>query len=105
MRLYIKPTLDNVQGDLGYNENDEVNIDSLLFQQGFDIDMVDVDDDERFEIPVGFVGEIDNEEESFFLKTMIDDDLWDKEEIFDELEAGIYLLEGDTITLIKSHEF
>lgn len=36
MKILIQPTIDNLREDLGYDDYEDVDEESLLFQQGFD---------------------------------------------------------------------
>ena len=55
MKLFIKPTFDNIREDLGYDEFEDVDEDAIMFQQGYDGDIMEVEDGESFEIPKGYV--------------------------------------------------
>ena len=44
MKLLTQPTIDNLREDLGYTEYDDVDEEALLFQQGYDGDLLTVDD-------------------------------------------------------------
>lgn len=103
MKLFIKPTFDNVREDLGYDEFEDVDEDAILFQQGIDGDFVDVEDGESFEIPEGHLADIEDEEPYYMLIETFDGS-WDKEEIYDELEPGRYVLNGNVIKRIGDPE-
>ena len=83
MKLFIKPTFDNIREDLGYDEFEDVDEDAIMFQQGYDGDIMEVEDGESFE---NFEGN------------------WDKEEIYDDIDAGWYSLNGNTIKKIKDSD-
>ena len=48
MKLFIKPTFDNIREDLGYDEFEDVDEDAIMFQQGYDGDIMEVEDGESF---------------------------------------------------------
>ena len=94
MKLFIKPTFDNIREDLGYDEFEDVDEDAIMFQQGYDGDIMEVEDGESFEIPKGYVASIIEYFEGN----------WDKEEIYDDIDAGWYSLNGNTIKKIKDSD-
>lgn len=100
MKLFIKPTLDNIREDLGYDEFEDVDEETLLFQQGYDGDVMVVEDGESFEIPEGYLASIVEDEPHFECF----DGYWDKEEIYDDLDAGRYSLNGNTIKKITDSD-
>lgn len=103
MKLFIKPTLDNIREDLGYDEFEDVDEETLLFQQGYDGDVMVVKDGESFEIPEGYLASIVEDEPHFMLFECFDG-YWDKEEIYDDLDAGRYSLNGNTIKKITDSD-
>lgn len=68
MKLFIKPTFDNIREDLGYDEFEDVDEDAIMFQQGYDGDIMEVEDGESFEIPKGYVASI-IEDEPYYMNT------------------------------------
>lgn len=42
MKLFIKPTFDNIREDLGYDEFEDVDEDAIMFRQGYDGDIMEV---------------------------------------------------------------
>ena len=100
MKILIQPTIDNLREDLGYDDYEDVDEESLLFQQGFDGTPMDVEDGEKFEIPEGYIGSIIDDDEVYYLKTEIADGVWDKEELYGDLEAGSYMLNDGIISLV-----
>lgn len=100
MKILIQPTIDNLRKDLGYDDYEDVDEDALLFQQGFDGTPMDVEDGEKFEIPKGYIGSIIEDDEVYYLKTEIADGVWDKEELYGDLEAGSYMLNDGVISLV-----
>jgi len=106
MYLLILPTIDSLCRDYGYDYFDETNESNLLDQQGLEAYHIEVNDGETFEIPNGFIGRIEQDEHNYYMKVLIDEDMdyYDKEEIMDDLPAGQYKLDEDTITLIHYYE-
>ena len=86
MKLFIKPTFDNIREDLGY-----------------DGDIMEVEDGESFEIPKGYVASIIEDEPYYMLFEYFEGN-WDKEEIYDDIDAGWYSLNGNTIKKIKDSD-
>ena len=87
MKLFIKPTFDNIREDLGYDEFEDVDEDAIMFQQGYDGDIMEVEDGESFEMLFEYF-----------------EGNWDKEEIYDDIDAGWYSLNGNTIKKIKDSD-
>ena len=103
MKLFIKPTFDNIREDLGYDEFEDVDEDAIMFQQGYDGDIMEVEDGESFEIPKGYVASIIEDEPYYMLFEYFEGN-WDKEEIYDDIGAGWYSLNGNTIKKIKDSD-
>lgn len=99
MQLFIKPTFDNVREDLGYDEFEDIDEDAIMFQQGYDGDVMEVEDGESFEISEGYLANIMDEEPYYMLCEIFEGE-WDKEEIYDDLEPGRYSLDGNVIKRI-----
>lgn len=55
MRLLLKPTIANLQNEYGDNEfTDEDQLEEeLLFRQGYESEVMEIEDGEEFEIPKG----------------------------------------------------
>lgn len=98
MEILIQPTIDNLREDLGYDEYDDVEEEALLFQQGYDGDLITVDDGETFEIPEGYIGNIIEDGNTYYIETEIMPGLIEKEEFCGDLEAGLYKLNDDIIS-------
>ena len=125
MRLLLKPTFAGLQSE--YDENDfadeEQYAEELLFRQGFEGDVITVEDGEQFEVPEGMCATIledenDNEDEEdgneldindifdeeYKLYVVIADDVWEEESILDDLQSGLYQLDGHLIKEIELYE-
>lgn len=97
MKILIQPTIDNLREDLGYDDYEDVDEESLLFQQGFDGYPIKVEDGDTFEIPEGYIGGIIDDNSTYYVKRKICDGIWEREKFYGELEEGRYKLEGETI--------
>lgn len=123
MRLFLKPTIASLQNE--YEENDftdeEQLEEELLFRQGYEADVIDVEDGEEFEVPEGMCATIledENEDtedgnevdindifdEEYKLYVEIADDVWEEEPIMDDLQSGLYELDGHLIKVIELYE-
>ena len=56
MEILLQPTIDNLREDLGYDEYDDVEEEALLFQQGYDGDLITVDDGEEHVLKASIEG-------------------------------------------------
>lgn len=99
MQILIKQAIDSLRKEMGYEEWEEVDEEALLFQQGYDGDVIEVEDGETFEIPVGSEGQIINDNITYYVNVKIFEDVFEKEAIEGDLMAGIYRLEGHLIVL------
>lgn len=128
----MKPTFAGLQSE--YDENDfadeEQYAEELLFRQGFEGDVITVEDGEQFEVPEGmcatilededenedeedandlFDDEVDGDdfledEDEYKLYVEIADDIWEEEPIMDDLQSGLYELDGHLIKVIEMYE-
>lgn len=101
MHVLIMPTIESICEDYGLDYND-TNEKELLEQQGLEAYQIEVNDGETFEIPVGFIGRLIDNDQTYYMSIKVDDELdyYDKEEFQDDLLAGQYKLDEDTITLM-----
>jgi len=101
MHVLIMPTIESICEDYGLDYND-TNEKELLEQQGLEAYHIEVNDGESFEIPVGFIGRLIDNDQTYYMSIKVDDELdyYDKEEFQDDLLAGQYKLDEDTITLM-----
>ena len=51
--LFLTPEFDTIRDEMGYDENDDFDAYDILFQQGYDREMIEVEENEIFEIPEG----------------------------------------------------
>ena len=104
MEILIQPTVDNLREDLGYDDYEDVDEEALLFQQGFDGTPIEVEDGEKFEIPEGYIGSIIDDDKVYYLKTEIEEGVWDTEEFYGDLEAGSYILNDGVISFVDTND-
>ena len=104
MEILIQPTIDNLREELGYDDYDDVDEDALLFQQGYEGDIITVEDGEKFEIPEGYIGSIINDDNVYYMKHQIAEGYWEKYEFYDDLDAGSYMLSDFVISIVGEHD-
>lgn len=119
MKLLLEPTIASLQNDNEENDfmDEEHFEEELLVRQGYESEVMDIEDGEEFEIPEGkcanVIGneedptgefEFDEEEETYELYVEVDDGVWEKEPILENLQAGRYKLEGHLIKVIELYE-
>ena len=104
MFVLIMPTIESICEDYGFDYYDDSNTREVLEQQGQEAYPIEVNDGETFEIPEGFIGRINQDEQTFYKKVLVDEDMdyYEKEEIQDDLPAGLYQLDQDEINLIMN---
>lgn len=103
LQIMIMPSFDTTREAMGIEEYEDYDSDSVLFQQGYDAEVIKVEDDEVFEIEVGYIGRIlDEEEDSEEDDIEIDDDSETEEtelylisDLKDLDEKYEYVLDGD----------
>ena len=105
MFVLIMPTIESICEDYGLDYND-TNEEELLGQQGLEAYHIEVNDGETFEIPEGFIGRINQDEQTFYKKVLVDEDMdyYEREVIQDDLLSGQYKLDEYTVTLIHYDE-
>jgi hypothetical protein len=105
MFVLMMPTIESICEDFGLDYYD-TNEKELLEQQGLEAYHIEVNDGEIFEIPEGFIGRIDQDEQNYYKKVFVDEDMdyYEKEEILGDLPAGQYILNKNAITLTHYDE-
>ena len=100
MYVLIMPTIESICEDYGLDYYDDTNERELLEQQGLETYHIEVNDGESFEIPKGFIGRIEQDENNFYIKVLVDEDMdyYERETIQDDLPAGRYQLDQNVIT-------
>ena len=98
MEILVKQTIDSLREDLGYEEWEDVNTDALLFRQGYEGYVMEVEDGETFEIPEGYICQI-IDEGTYYMNIEIFEGEFEKEIIETDLQPGSYKLEDYTVTI------
>lgn len=96
MEILVKQTIESLRKDLGYEEWEDVNTDDLLYRQGYEGYVIEVEDGETFEIPEECIGQIIGEG-TYYMNIEIFEDEFEREVIETDLDAGSYRLEGNII--------
>lgn len=107
LEIIIKPTFDSTRDSMDYSEDDDFDSNAVLFQQGYDMDFMDVEPGDSFTINEGYTGEIDSSEDNYKLirpKDKFDEFLDDEEDERRpgtplELKPGTYILLDDGIKI------
>ena len=106
MFVLIMPTIESICEDYVLDYYDDSNTREVLDLQGLEAYQIEVNDGETFEIPEGFIGRINQDEQTFYKKVLVDEDMdyYEKEEIQDDLPAGLYQLDQDEITVKQIYQ-
>ena len=106
MFVLMMPTIESICEDFGLDYHDDNNTIELLEQQGLEAYQIEVNDGDSFEIPEGFIGRINQDEQNYYKKVLVDEDMdyYEKEEILGDLPAGQYILNKNAITLTHYDE-
>ena len=106
MFVLIMPTIESICEDYVLDYYDDSNTREVLEQQGQEAYPIEVNDGESFEIPQCFTGRIEQDEQTFYKKVLVDEDMdyYEKEEIQDDLPAGLYQLDQDEITVKQIYQ-
>ena len=90
--LFLTPEFDTIRDEMGYDENDDFDAYDILFQQGYDGEMIEVEENEIFEIAEGYIATIqatDTNDEFYILDER--EDVFEKEDFQTEtLREGQY---------------
>lgn len=105
MFVLMMPTIESICEDYGFDNND-TNEEELLGQQGQEAYPIEVNDGEPFEIPQGYIGRIDQDEQNYYKKVLVDEDMdyYEREVIQDDLPSGLYQLDRDEITVKQIYQ-
>ena len=106
MFVLIMSTIESICEDYGFDYYDDSNTREVLEQQGQEAYPIEVNDGESFEIPQWFTGRIEQDEQNYYKKVLVDEDMdyYEKEEIQDDLPAGLYQLDQDEITVKQIYQ-
>ena len=99
LQIMIMPSFNTTRESMGIEEYEDYNSDRVLFQQGYDATVIEVEDNEVFEIEDGYIGRLlSNDEEE-----IEDDEVQDDEDQDDEDEE-FKNDDGDNVYLINDIE-
>lgn len=106
LRLLILPTFGSTRESMGIEDFEDIDSESILFQQGYDADVIEVEDNGIFRIEVGFIGSILEEELEVYLEENDDVEfkIDDAFEIDDDIDK-IYYLINDLEDLEEKYKF
>ena len=106
MFVLIMSTIESICEDYGFDYYDDSNTREVLEQQGQEAYQIEVNDGETFEIPEGFTGRIEQDEQNYYKKVLVDEDMdyYEREVIQDDLPSGIYQLDKDEITVKQIYQ-
>ncbi|MCL7765062.1 hypothetical protein MPF19_16685 [Polaribacter sp. Z014] len=95
LNILITPSYESTRDAMGFSEEEDYNSDAVLFQQGYNMDILKLEPGEEFTISDDFKGQVDCEETQYKfieLKEEWEDepDDWDED----------YYEEGDPIDLL-----
>ena len=93
LEIFIKASLDSTRDSMGYSEDDDYDSDAVLYQQGYNMDVMEVEPDETFSIEEDYEGQVNCDETKYKFIALKDE--WDDEP--DDWED--HLEPGDPITL------
>ena len=105
LEILIQPSLDSTRESMDYEEHDDYDSDAVLYQQGFDMDVMSVSPGERFSIGNEYTGQISCDEVQYEYKIKGNKD-YDFEDYYVpgdpiELKPGSYIFKSDGIIIEK----
>ena len=79
---------------------------NFLNNQGLEAYQIEVNDGESFEIPQSFTGRIEQYEQNYYKKVLVDKgmDYYEREVIQDDLPSGLYQLDKDEIIVKQIYQ-
>ena len=98
--LFLTPEFDTIRDEMGYDENDDFDAYDILFQQGYDGEMIEVEENEIFEIPEGYIATIqatDTNDEFYILD--------EGEDVFEKEDSKQKHYEKDNIDMMPPRTF
>ena len=101
VEIFIIPDVETVRENLGYDENEYVSQELIEIQQGLDVDTVEIDEDGTFEIPEGYHGQIESDEEYYELTTY--DDGFEERVPLRWIAPGRYQIKDDIVKKIEGN--
>jgi hypothetical protein len=91
LKILITPSYESTRDSMDFSEDDDYDGEAVLYQQGYDMDVIVVEPGEDFEIEEDFGGQISCEETQYKLIKI-------KEECEDEWDGEDYIA-GEPISL------
>lgn len=112
IEILLKPSYNKTISELGYGENDDYNEDNVLFQQGYNSEILEVTPSEEFTISENYeYGYLENFEDEYTLILNQENEDWeDENEEWEEenrnsesiiFYPGDYVLNDDGVTFQK----
>ncbi len=112
IEILLKPSYQRTISELGYDENEDYNEDNVLFQQGYNTEILEISPGEEFNIGLNHEnGYLDNSEDKYKLIFKKNEEEWDGENDDWEEEnrnsesiifyQGNYILNEDGVTFEK----
>ncbi|MEB3380378.1 hypothetical protein VL762_11770 [Flavobacterium psychrophilum] len=108
IQILLKPSFDKTRSELGFEENQDYNEDAVLFQQGYNIEILEILPGEKFKIGKDYEsGHLENPENVYKIILKNDMDFEDENEYWEEenrdsesiiFYQGKYILREDGIT-------
>ncbi|MCU6769628.1 hypothetical protein OCV73_11835 [Barnesiella propionica] len=101
--LFIAPAYDALREDMGYGEFDDYDENDILYQRGYNGEILEIEDGEIFDIPEGYTAAIQNEDtdEIYYLLENEEDLDFKENFIIDEIAAGTYRMDIPNNTIWK----
>ena len=106
MFVLIMPTIESICEDDGFDYYDDSNTREVLDLQGLEAYQIEVNDGESFEIPQCITGRSEQDEQNYYKKVLVDEDMdyYEREVIQDDLPSGLYQLDKDEITVKQIYQ-
>ena len=106
MFVLIMSTIESICEDYGFDYYDDSNTREVLDLQGLEAYQIEVNDGESFEIPQCFIGRIEQDEQNYYKKVLVDEDMdyYEREVIQDDLPSGLYQLDKDEIIVKQIYQ-
>lgn len=100
LEILITPSYESTRDSMDFSEDDDYDGDAVLYQQGYDMDVIEVEPGDDFEIEEDFGGQISCEETQYKLIKIKEE--WEDDYIAGEpisLRPGNYRFLEDGITI------
>ena len=86
LEILITPSYESTRDSMGFSEDDDYDGDAVLYQQGYDMDRLEVEPGDDFEIEEDFEGQISCEETQYKLIKIKEE--WEDEWNEDDYRPG-----------------